>query len=171
MSAKRKGGGGSRGKINVLAAFPLSASEVMLVASGALDASMARASAFRFSSGLKIRDATIDKRAAERVVLRVEPMGGPELIEDQIVVRDLRGVTAGSSGRQTSPTFLHGPLTPVELKVPHLAPRFPFASTLVDRHVSVMCCTGCNGGVHDRDLVVVNSHVGGGWTGVWVQTA
>jgi hypothetical protein len=66
--------------------------------------------------------------------------------------------------------FAHGILSPMELKIPNLDSVFPFVSTLTGVHVTVECCTGCNGGVHDRSLVVLNSHVGGPWTGVWVQT-
>ena len=51
--------------------------------------------------------------------------------------------------------------------------RSPYCSRvpLSGVHVSVACCTGCNGGVHDRGLVVLNNHTGGGWSGIWVQTA
>lgn len=47
---------------------------------------------------------------------------------------------------------------------------FPYASTLIDKHVTVMCCTGCNGGVRGRGFVVLNNHSGGGWSSIWVKT-
>jgi hypothetical protein len=68
------------------------------------------------------------------------------------------------------PPFAHGPLSAMEIKFPHAEPRFPFSSRLVGVHASVACCTGCNGGVHDRGLIVLNEHLGGGWSGIWVRT-
>jgi hypothetical protein len=88
---------------------------------------------------------------------------------------DVASVTLKGGGTRmdrarSSIRFAHGILSPMELKIPNLAPEFPFGSTLVGVHVTLECCTGCNGGVHDRNLVVLNSHIGGPWTGAWVET-
>jgi hypothetical protein len=48
-------------------------------------------------------------------------------------------------------------------------PEFPHESTLAGVHVVVECCTRCNGGVQDRDLVVLNHHVGGVVDGGWKE--
>jgi hypothetical protein len=97
-------------------------------------------------------------------------MRSDKIVVDRLNVKglSLEGVKKPING--SSPEFVLGVKNPSELKVPHLETGFPYSSTLVGVHVTVACCTGCNGGVHDRNLVVLNHHVGGPWTGIWVQT-
>ncbi len=54
-----------------------------------------------------------------------------------------------------------------------LAPLATFPTddrTLDGVHLSVSCCTGCDGGIHDRGLVVLDNHSGGSWSGIWVHS-
>lgn len=113
-----------------------------------------------FRSSLAIQQTDRVKGQPYHYRLSVDEMTPLPQVVDRLLVR----------GRPVGPRFLHGVLTPMELKVGHIADEFPFTSTRVGVHVSVACCTGCNGGVHDRGLVVINDHVGGPWTGLWVRT-
>jgi hypothetical protein len=154
----------------LVAAFPLSDTEVMLIASAPLDPSMADARRFSTKRGIEVRHARLDEARPERAVLTVEEMAPAPLTVDVVLIDDLHLADGQSVGEAVSPRFVHAVQEPMRLKVPQVEPAFPFPSTLADVHVSVMCCTGCNGGVHDRGLVALNGHVGGPWTGIWIQT-
>jgi hypothetical protein len=143
----------------VLAVFPLAENRVAVVVDERSDAKLQLAEV-GFRSGLSVESVEHVDDKPYRYVLMADATGNPPHDEDQLVIR----------GRPTGPRFLHRVLTPMELKVGHLTDEFPFSSTRVGVHVSVACCTGCNGGVHDRGLVVINGHIGGPWTGLWVQT-
>jgi hypothetical protein len=152
--AGRPGQGGDLRVSAVQACYPLGADRIAVVGAE-LDPS-----ALTFESGLSIKQVEPVDGMPYQFLLTVDGMTTSPQVEDELI----------ASGRPTGGRFLHGVLTPMELKVGHLADEFPFASTRIGLHVSVACCTGCNGGVHDRGLVVINGHIGGPWTGLWVQT-
>ena len=88
------------------------------------------------------------------------------VVVDSLRIQDARAArTSGKLVQITTPRFIHGVKDPTELRALQLEGLFPFASRLIGVHVSVSCCTGCNGGVHDRNLVVLNHHVGGSLDG------
>jgi hypothetical protein len=144
------------------AVFPLSDTKLVVLFAKPLQDAARRVRNFSSAAGLHIRAAHVDENQPTRIVLTTSNMASDEIVIDRI---EAKGELKGSS-----PPFVHGVKSPSQLKVPHIESAFPYASKLVGVHVSVSCCTGCNGGVHDRNLVVVNHHVGGPWTGIWVQT-
>ncbi len=150
------------GNGGLVAAFPLSDTELALVCPQPVHPSMERTSRYRPRSGLAVQDVRIDGERPEQVVLQVEPMAPMPLTIDEVVIDDYKGADGKGLGRIISPRFVHGVVTPMELKVPHFEGGFPYTSKLVGVHASVTCCTGCNGGIHDRSLVVLNNHTGGG---------
>ncbi len=154
----------------VVAAFPLSDSEIVLICSQPVGPPMAKASLYKLESGLSVKGVTLDRKRPERITLRVKPMTSDSLTIDRVKIRSLQSALGKKARVAVSPRFIQGVHSAMSLKVPHLGATFPFATTLQGLHVSVACCTGCNGGVHDRNLVVLNHHMGGGWTGIWVQT-
>jgi hypothetical protein len=149
-------------RTRIVATYPLDAEHVVVRLAAPLDAP--DDVSFSLADGLPVRDATVDDQLPDRVALTVEPRSPVPLIIDHVVM------SAGSRP-VFGPPFAHGPLTAMEAKVPLFERRFPFSSRLAGVHVSVACCTGCDGGVHDRGLVVLNDHLGGGWSGIWVKTA
>jgi hypothetical protein len=136
-----------------------------------IDPKMARSQGYRSDCSVEIVEASINNTAPHEIVLRIQPPPRLPLLIDSITVLDLITADGESLGEVRSPRFIHGIHTAMELKVPHMQPFFPFYTTLAGLHATVECCTGCNGGIHDRDLVVVNNHSGGGWSGMWVRTA
>jgi hypothetical protein len=155
----------------LLAAYPISDRQLVLHFAAALNPKLANRSLFRSERGVTIHAASIDTGRSNCIVLDVDALPQLPLAVDSIIVRNMMMEDGKSLGESRSPNFLHGVHTPMELKVPHIEPAFPFRSTLAGLHVTLECCTGCNGGIHDRDLVVVNNHIGGGWSGIWVRTA
>jgi hypothetical protein len=121
----------------------------------------------RLKSGLRVGQASLDAKDSRQVLFSARSMKTAPLTVDTASVT-VKGMTIDRA--RDSVRFAHGILSPMELKLPNIDPEAAFGSTLVGVHVTVECCTGCNGGVHDRNLVVLNSHIGGPWTGVWVQT-
>lgn len=151
----------------LLAAFPVEQSVLALRFARPLAPKDVRALSVRLKSGLRAGRAALDPKDARRVLLSTGRMKSAPLTVDVASVA-VKGIAMDRS--RSSVRFAHGVLTPMELKIPNIQGDFPFGSTLVGVHVTLECCTGCNGGVHDRNLVVLNSHIGGPWTGAWVQT-
>jgi hypothetical protein len=121
---------------------------------------------------LDIKSVQVDSDNPTRVVLETTLMGIDGIVVDSLHIQN--GLASRNSGERieiVTPKFVHGIKDATELKALQLESTFPYSSRLVGVHVSVSCCTGCNGGVHDRNLVVLNHHIGGPWTGIWVQTA
>lgn len=147
--------------MRIVASYPLDPEHIVVrltAQPGGLDEM-----SFSLRSGLAVSEVAADDETPERVVLTTERMSAVPVTIDHVVLRAAERPAIG-------PSFAHGPLTALELKVPHFDQRFPFSSRFTGVHVSVACCTGCNGGVHDRGLVVLNDHLGGGWSGIWVRT-
>lgn len=161
----------SRGTKQLLAAFPLSDTEIALVAPGPVHERMRDPGLYRTRAGLEVRAATLDPKQPDRILLKVGRMRASPLTTNEVLVKNLVLSGGRERGRHASPSFIEGIQTPVDLRAPHFLPEFPYPSTLVGKHVTVMCCTGCNGGTHHRDLVVLNHHAGGPFTGIWVRTA
>jgi hypothetical protein len=155
---------------DVLAAFPISDSEIVLICSHAIDSTMEKTRHYRFESGLSVKSVRLDRERPKRIVLRTEKRTALPLTTDQITIRNFRSGLSTRSRDVISPKFIQNVHEAMELKVPYFGKTFPYASDLVGLHVSVACCTGCNGGIHDRNLVVLNHHIGGAWSGIWVQT-
>lgn len=154
----------------LLGAFPLSSTQLVLICPQPAHPSMEEVSLYRLQSGLTVHEVQVDPERPEQLILRIELMQTMPLTIDEVTIIDFKTADGESLGEFTSPRFIQGIQTPMELKVPHINESFPYASTLVGLHASVMCCTGCNGGVHDRNLVVINHHIGGSWSGIWVRT-
>ena len=146
----------------IRAAFPISDQTVAVLFTSSEAADEAIRKGLRLASGRSARVRRSREGSLGEVLLDVDAPLEPGVVLDQVVVEGI--------GEDVGPRFVHGIRTPMELKAPNFEPRFPFGSTLVGAHVSVACCTGCNGGVHDRGLVVITDHVGGSWSGIWVQT-
>lgn len=154
-------------KLVAKAAFPLD--DVRLAVLLDVPVSAPRRPVAASKQGLSIKSVQVDAKNAKRVVVTTGSMRSDGVVVDTLTVKGLVGKD-GKAVDIVTPAFIHGVKDPTELKALQLEPLFPFASKLVGVHVSVSCCTGCNGGVHDRNLVVLNHHVGGPWTGIWVQT-
>lgn len=154
----------------ILATFPISESEIVILFSRDVHASMVKADFYRFESGLCIQDIRIDKASPRRLVLQVDPMKTQPIKIDSVTINSFTTTEGSNLENITGPSFIHGLPTAMELKVPHFEAYFPYASKFQQVHVSIACCTGCNGGIHDRNLVVLNHHIGGGWSGIWVKT-
>ncbi len=155
----------------ILATYPISEDEVVVLFSTNIHVSMVNeAGLYTFESGLKVHEVRLDETSAQRLVLRVDRMETQPLKIDSITINNLITAEGKNFKTITSPSFIHGLPTAMELKVPHLESNFPYATKFQNIHVSVACCTGCNGGVHHRNLVVLNHHLGGGWSGIWVKT-
>lgn len=150
----------------IRATFPLDDRTIVVLMEPRAFSELPGSASYALASGLEVRDARPHTGRADAVLLTVEGIKSSPIRVDQIVVQ----LGSNRAEALVGPTFIHGIQTPPQLKVPHVHDRFPFTSRLVGHHVSVMCCTGCNGGVHDRGLVVVNSHIGGPWSGIWVRT-
>jgi hypothetical protein len=159
-----------RQRKELVAAFPLSYTQLVLVCPEPVHPSMTELSLYRLQSGLAVKDVQVDPERPDQLILQVEAMKTLPLTIDAVTIRNLQTADGRSLGEFISPRFIQGIQTPMELKIPNFEANFPYPSTLVGLHVSVMCCTGCNGGVHDRNLVVINHHVGGSWSGIWVRT-
>jgi hypothetical protein len=144
----------------IIASYPLDAERVVVRFAGPVKAEEV---SYSLASGQPVHDVGADEGMGGRVVLTVDPMASVPLVIDHVILSDGNQAVFG-------PPFAHGLISPMEIKVPNFERRFPFTSRLVGVHVSVMCCTGCDGGVHDRGLVVLNDHLGGGWSGIWVKT-
>jgi hypothetical protein len=160
----------TQGKQKLVAVFPLSNTELLVICGQPVHPSMAQSDQFRLKSGLPVHDVRIEPAWPERLLLHVAPMRSQPLTVDEVSIRDLRSADGASLGTFVSPPFIQGIQTPMELKIPHLQPAFPYTSTLTGLHASVMCCTGCNGGIHARGLVVLNNHAGGSWSSIWIRT-
>lgn len=154
----------------ILAAFPFSDTEVVLISSDPVDASLMDPTLYRLASGSAVTDVQIDTNTPTRIVVTVEPHSVWPLATDTVTIRRFRSTGSARGLRAISPAFVRGVHDAFELKVSHFDDAFPYQSDLVGMHVSVACCTGCNGGIHDRNLVVLNHHIGGSWSGIWVQT-
>jgi hypothetical protein len=154
-----------------LAAFPVSDTEIVLICPQAVHPSMDAANLYHLESGRAVRAVELNEEHAERILLRVESsMTDPKLTIDRVIITDFKSKERKKAREAISPRFIRNVYSAMELKVPHFSETFPYSSSLVGLHVSVECCTGCNGGIHDRNLVVLNHHLGGGWSGIWVQT-
>jgi hypothetical protein len=144
----------------VVAVFPIAADQLVVVHKEPVGKESIEPDQYRLQSGAAIRNAEVDSKLPTRVRLSIAGTESESVVVDSL---QLKGAAAGID-------FIHGPLTPMDLKVPYVDPTFPYASTLLGRHVTVMCCTGCNGGIHGRNLVVLNNHSGGPWSSIWVKT-
>ncbi len=156
----------------LVAAFPLSNTELALVFPEPLHPSFElETRLFQMKSGLPVRDVNHDKARPDQLILRVKPMISMPLTIDQVMVSNIKDAKGESLGGFVSPPFIQGIHNAMELKVPHFKTGFPYTTTLAGLHVSLSCCTGCNGGIHNRNLVVLNLHSPGGpWSGIWVRT-
>jgi hypothetical protein len=150
----------------IQATFPLDSNHLAVLMSGPSQLDRADRKSVRLDSGRRIE--AVEPEGDESFILTLADSGRQRIVVDRLRVAGQ--LVDSEATEHEGPPFVHGPLSATELKVPFFEPDFPFTSTLVGNHVSVMCCTGCNGGVHDRGLVVVNTHTGGGWSGIWVQT-
>ena len=154
-------------KLAAKAVFPLDDLHLAVLLDSPVSAP--RRAAGSSKQGLTVKSVQVDAKNSKRVVVTTGSMRSDGVVVDTLTIKGL----VGKDGRPVevvTPAFIQGVKDPTELKALQLEPRFPFGSKLVGVHVSVSCCTGCNGGVHDRNLVVLNHHVGGPWTGIWVQT-
>jgi hypothetical protein len=154
------------------AVYPLDDSHLVILLDEPVAAVPSRKANIDSGAGLTVRSIQVDSDNPTRVVVTTKSMRTDGVVVDSLRIQDaLVARTSGKLVQITTPRFIHGVKDPTELKALQLEGMFPFASLLIGVHVSVSCCTGCNGGVHDRNLVVLNHHVGGPWTGIWVQTA
>lgn len=154
------------------AVYPLDDSHLVILLDEPVASVPSRKANIDSDAGLTARSIQVDSDNPTRVVVTTKSMRTDGVVVDSLRIQDaLTARTSGKSVQVTTPRFIHGVKDPTELKALQLEGVFPFASRLIGVHVSVSCCTGCNGGVHDRNLVVLNHHVGGPWTGIWVQTA
>lgn len=147
----------------IRATFPLDDQTISVLFDSPQEAERAIEAGLHLVSGLPVKLGDQFGASPSEVLLNVEGSPRSSLFVDQVVVGRIGGESVG-------PRFIHGIQSPMELKVPHTEARFPFGPTLTGVHVSVACCTGCNGGVHDRGLVVLNNHTGGSWSGIWVRS-
>jgi hypothetical protein len=154
----------------VRAAFPLDESTLTVICSSPLHPSSADRSGFRFSSGRSIADVKIDPVAADRLIVRAEPYSLPSVVIETMFIRELTFSDGTFVTEVETPRFAGTIYNAMQLKVPHFTADFPYRSTLVDVHASVACCGGCNGGIHARGLSVLNSHHGGGFSGLWIHS-
>lgn len=157
-------------KSAIKAVFPLSNTELAVVLTAPLAQDGIGGLRFSSKAGLKLKLARTDTRNPARLVLKTN-MRSDRVVVDQLTASGLMLDGTRRRVRAVGPAFVPGVQDPSQLKLPHFNSSYPYASTLVGVHVTVACCTGCNGGVHDRDLVVLNHHVGGPWTGIWVRTS
>lgn len=155
----------------LISAFPLSKTTIAVVCPQPIHPSMAKPEFFRLESRLTVRKVQLNPESSNQIILHTRPMTDSRIIPDRVILKELKNSAGKSLGKFVSPAFVQGIHTPMELKVPHFEDNHPYRSTLSGLHVSVMCCTGCNGGIHDRDLVVLNNHSGGSWSSIWVRTA
>jgi hypothetical protein len=153
----------------VLAAFPLEAHTFTVICAGPVHPSATDRSAFRFKGGRAVQSVEVDPKATNRLILRVEPDPLPSFSVETILIQKLSLADGSSVTNVETPRFAGGIYNAMQLKVPHFSAEFPYASTLIDVHVSVACCGGCNGGVHGRGLSVLNSHNGGCFSGIWIH--
>lgn len=154
------------------ATYPIDDSHLVLLLDEPVALEPSRNVSFDSGAGLACRSLRVDSDNPMRVIVTTKSMHTDGVVVDSLRIKG--GLLRQASGKLvevTTPSFIHGVKDPTELKALQLEDVFPFASRLIGVHVSVSCCTGCNGGVHDRNLVVLNHHVGGPWTGIWVQTA
>lgn len=142
------------------ACFPLDEARLGVVLTEPRSTPEVSAAALTLDSGHGVEEVRVVDGRPWHLELAVAPMEAVPLTIDTLVV----------DGEPTGMSFVHGILNPMELKLQGIEDGPPFESTLVGLGVSVACCTGCNGGIHDRGLVVINGHVAGPWTGLWVQT-
>jgi hypothetical protein len=152
------------------AVYPISDNELIAVHREPFHESMARPDLYELESGVAVRAAQVDERRQTHLRLQIESVNATPVRVDTLLVSDFKAADGRSLGALQSPPFIHGVQVPMDLKVPHMDASFPYASTLIDKHVTVMCCTGCNGGIHGRGFVVLNNHSGGGWSSIWVKT-
>ncbi|MDQ3935615.1 MAG: hypothetical protein M3340_13395 [Actinomycetota bacterium] len=153
-----------------MATFPADERHLVLVAAVELDASAAESANVRLATGLEVTDVSRHPSRANALLARVELEPDAPLTVDRAEITDLRTAAGDTLDTVVGPEFVHGVREPMELKLANLDGRSPFGSKLVDKHVTISCCTGCNGGIHDRGLVVLNNHIGGPWSSMWVQT-
>jgi hypothetical protein len=154
----------------ITATFPVDDRRIAVVFSSSSLAEAAATSAPRLVSGREVSLHDAGGGPASQILLECDVPSESGLVMDQVMVEGIRQDLDGSAP-ELGPRFVHGIRAPMDLKIPYVDSQFPFGSTLAGLHVSVACCTGCNGGVHDRGLVVLNNHTGGSWSGIWVQTA
>jgi hypothetical protein len=154
------------------AIYPLDNTRLVILLDEPVATVNSRKSEIESEAGLVVRSVQVNDENPTRVIVLTKSMRKDGVVVDTLRIQGtLITRMNGESIVVTTPKFIHGIKDPTELKALQLEGTFPFASRLVGIHVSVSCCTGCNGGVHDRNLVVLNHHVGGPWTGIWVQTA
>ena len=152
----------------VRAAFPLDEHSFAVICAGPVHPSATDRSAFRFKSGRAIEAVEVDPKASDRLILRVKPEPLPSFIIETISIQKLSLADGSSVKNVESPRFAGAIYNAMQLKVPHFSSEFPYASTLLDLHVTLACCGGCNGGVHGRGLSVLNTHTGGCFSGMWI---
>lgn len=161
-----------RSTIMARAVYPLDDSHLVILLDEPVASTPSRKANIVSGEGLTVRSIQVDSDNPARIIVTTKSMRTDGVVIDSLRIQD--SLVAQKNGKPvqiTTPKFIHGVKDPTELKALQLESMFPFASRLIGVHVSVSCCTGCNGGVHDRNLVVLNHHVGGPWTGIWVQTA
>lgn len=146
----------------IRATFPIDLQTIAVAFSNAENAGEALSGGIKLLSGRKAEVRGQHDDDPTVVLVEVDAVPAHDLAIDQVV--------ACVGEEEIGPRFVHGIRSPMDLKVPYLELHFPYRSTLIGVHVSVSCCTGCNGGIHDRGLVVLNNHTGGSWSSIWVHT-
>jgi hypothetical protein len=154
----------------VRAVFPLNDTTLVVLLNDSFDRAKQGKLKLTSSAGLRIHSTDIDNNEVPRLLLNTSSMQTYGVVTDSITIEGLTLAGSKKAISTSTPTFVHGIKDPTELKVSHVEHAFPYSSRLIGAHVSVSCCTGCNGGIHDRNLVVLNHHFGGPWTGIWVET-
>ncbi|MEU1202831.1 hypothetical protein ABZ446_42380 [Streptomyces sp. NPDC005813] len=153
----------------ITATFPLSDRSLAVVCASADVAAQLRKTGCQLAGGGEARVREEQDADPTVLLIDVDTPHDAGLHIDQIVAPDAAELLDGNA-EFIGPRFVHGIRTPMELRMPQQLPVFPFGSSLEGLHVSVACCTGCNGGIHDRHLVVINTHSGGSWSGIWINT-
>lgn len=149
---------------------PVDDTTLVVLANDELDRSGAYSVAVRLASGIRVAEVTPHASDPRGLLVTLELDTLPPVAPDRAWVTGLRTAAGEDLGEVMSGDFIVGAREPMELKAGHVEPAFPFGSRLVGTHVIVTCCGGCNGGMHPRGLQVLNNHIGGPWTSMWVQT-
>ncbi len=155
----------------IVSIFPLSSKNIAVIFAAPLRASTLVSKLFKLESGAKVKSIKINESNLRRVVLTIQRTREKRIEIDNLLINSITFENGKTFKNVISPKFIHDVQDPMSLKVPFVSEDFPFETKLKGIHVSVACCTGCNGGVHDRNLVVLNHHIGGAWSGIWIKTA
>lgn len=147
------------------AAFPLDDNQLVVLLEEEISVASEKSLKAESHAGRLLRGVVVDPSDSRRLTLKLAPVRSHGIVIDFLRISgDIVDKLNRKAVSIKTPKFIHGIKDLTELKALQLDHQFPFASRLAGVHVSVACCTGCNGGVHDRNLVVLNHHIGGPWT-------